>query len=177
MKTTALLFVAALFVAAFVSVNAQEQKGGMDSCCAPEVKVKKEIDTKLFIDIKGKRIYTCCQECLDKIKADPEKFIKDIEDGGVKFDSLENCQYFIEKSPDSSKWEFAKLRKISTPIDIAVTDKNSINIPKPEGDSTPKVMLDSTKKIVDLTSPKIVLKDSPKIDDGINKGHLPAPGQ
>ena len=48
-----------------------------------------EIDKNIYIDIKGKRIYVCCKGCLAAIKADPDKYIKILEDQGVE----------IEKAP------------------------------------------------------------------------------
>lgn len=51
-----------------------------------------EIDKALFVDVKGKRIYVCCGGCIKKVKADPAKYIKILEDQGVK----------IEKSPPSN---------------------------------------------------------------------------
>lgn len=42
-----------------------------------------KIDKKCFVDVKGKRIYMCCPGCADKIKADPDKYIKQLEDQGI----------------------------------------------------------------------------------------------
>jgi hypothetical protein len=38
-----------------------------------------DIDKKLFVDYKGKRIYVCCTGCLDQVKKDPEAAIKKLE--------------------------------------------------------------------------------------------------
>jgi YHS domain-containing protein len=40
------------------------------------------IDKKLYVDYKGKRIYVCCPGCISELKADPEKYIKKLEDMG-----------------------------------------------------------------------------------------------
>jgi YHS domain-containing protein len=45
-----------------------------------------KIDKSLFVDFMGKRIYVCCAECVDKVKEDPEKYIKDIETKGIVLD-------------------------------------------------------------------------------------------
>ncbi|MFZ2658691.1 MAG: hypothetical protein WAX69_27410, partial [Victivallales bacterium] len=37
----------------------------------------------LFVDAKGKRIYVCCGGCIGKVKADPEKYIKEMEAKGI----------------------------------------------------------------------------------------------
>lgn len=33
------------------------------------------IDKAIFTEYQGKKVYFCCQECLDKFKADPEKYL------------------------------------------------------------------------------------------------------
>ena len=33
------------------------------------------IDKKIFTEYKGKKVYFCCPECIDKFKAEPEKYI------------------------------------------------------------------------------------------------------
>ncbi len=35
-----------------------------------------EIDKKIFVDYKGKRIYFCCPACVDEFKKNPEKYLK-----------------------------------------------------------------------------------------------------
>ncbi len=52
-----------------------------------------KIDKKIFVDVKGKRIYLCCPGCIDKVKADPDKFIKILEDQGIE----------IENAPEAKK--------------------------------------------------------------------------
>lgn len=42
-----------------------------------------KIDKTQYVDVNGKRIYTCCAGCVAKIKADPEKYIKKLEAEGV----------------------------------------------------------------------------------------------
>lgn len=179
MKKTAIIATLALAFAAASFAGAQEACKASEACCGiqAEKAVKKEIDAKLFIDVKGKRIFTCCKECLEKIKANPEKFVKDIEAGGVKFDQLENCQYFIEKTEGSGNWDFGKLKKIVTPVDMTLKDTDGDNTAKIDGDNTKKIDGGNMKKIVTLDTPKIVGKDSPKVNDPVEKPHLPAPGQ
>jgi len=43
-----------------------------------------KINKDSFVDVKGKRIYLCCQGCEKAIKADPDKYIKKIQDSGEK---------------------------------------------------------------------------------------------
>lgn len=48
-----------------------------------------EVDKKMYVDVKGKRIYVCCGGCIEAVKTNPDKYIKILEDQGVE----------IEKSP------------------------------------------------------------------------------
>ncbi len=43
-----------------------------------------KIDKSQYADVKGKRIYVCCAGCIGKIKADPDKYIEQLEKDGVK---------------------------------------------------------------------------------------------
>ena len=40
------------------------------------------IDKALYVDAKGKRIYLCCAACEEAIRAEPDKYIKKIEQRG-----------------------------------------------------------------------------------------------
>jgi YHS domain-containing protein len=46
------------------------------------------IDKKLFVDYKGKRIYVCCEDCIAKVKKDPEKYIKKLEKMGEGVETI-----------------------------------------------------------------------------------------
>lgn len=48
--------------------------------------MKNPINKDEYIDIKGKRIYVCCPPCKDKIKANPDKYIKEMEKEGIKIE-------------------------------------------------------------------------------------------
>ena len=47
-----------------------------------------KIDKKLFVDYEGKRIYACCEGCLPKIRKDPAKYVKQLEDAGVVLEKV-----------------------------------------------------------------------------------------
>jgi len=42
-----------------------------------------KIDKGKYADVKGYRIYVCCPGCIGKIKADPDKYIKKLQDEGI----------------------------------------------------------------------------------------------
>ncbi|MFA6294583.1 MAG: hypothetical protein WC637_22515 [Victivallales bacterium] len=43
----------------------------------------KPINKSVFVDAKGKRIYLCCKGCPAKVTAEPDKYIKQMEDQGI----------------------------------------------------------------------------------------------
>jgi len=45
------------------------------------------INTNLFVDYAGKRVYVCCKGCLTDLKRDPAKYIRQLEGQGVKLDA------------------------------------------------------------------------------------------
>lgn len=42
-----------------------------------------------FVDYDGKRIYTCCKDCIEKIASDPEKYVSQLEAEGITLDKSE----------------------------------------------------------------------------------------
>ena len=42
-----------------------------------------KINKALYIDANGKRIYMCCEGCINKLKADPAKYITKLESQGI----------------------------------------------------------------------------------------------
>ncbi len=42
------------------------------------------INRNLYVDHNGKRIYVCCQGCLSRVRAEPEKYIRLLEEMGVE---------------------------------------------------------------------------------------------
>jgi YHS domain-containing protein len=42
-----------------------------------------KINRSVSVDIEGKRVYLCCEDCEEKFKADPAGYIKDLESQGV----------------------------------------------------------------------------------------------
>lgn len=42
------------------------------------------VDKDVFVDVKGFRVYLCCKGCVDKIKAEPDKYLEKIKANGQK---------------------------------------------------------------------------------------------
>ncbi len=62
--------------------NPQEKKVQTDCPVLGE-----PINKNLYVDFQGKRIYVCCDDCIEKVNADPEKYIKEIEGKGIVLDA------------------------------------------------------------------------------------------
>ncbi len=45
-----------------------------------------QINTNMFVDAEGKRVYFCCGGCPAEFKKDPAKFIKKMEADGITLD-------------------------------------------------------------------------------------------
>jgi YHS domain-containing protein len=43
-----------------------------------------EINRDLYVDHEGKRIYVCCEGCIDQVKNNPEKYIDKLESMGQR---------------------------------------------------------------------------------------------
>ena len=47
-----------------------------------------DINKNLYVDYKGKRIYVCCEGCLETLKKNPEKYIKKLESMGQGVETI-----------------------------------------------------------------------------------------
>jgi len=61
------------------------------------------IDSTVFTDIQGQRVYHCCPMCSDKLKADPDKYFKQAAKDGIVFENIQTtCPVSGEKLTDKS---------------------------------------------------------------------------
>lgn len=88
-KLAILLLIAAVAIGmtSYAAEKQETPKKKQQTHCA--VMRNNPINTNLYVDVKGKRIYVCCPGCIPKIKADPDKYIKQLEAQGIT----------IEKAP------------------------------------------------------------------------------
>ncbi len=47
------------------------------------------INKAMYVDAVGKRVYVCCAGCINKLKADPAKYISKLEDEGVTLQTVD----------------------------------------------------------------------------------------
>ena len=64
--------------------NPASNKGTQTMCPV----MNEPIDKDLYVDYDGKRIYVCCYGCLDTVKADPAKYVKQLESEGVVLEKV-----------------------------------------------------------------------------------------
>ena len=62
-----------------------------------------KINRDLFVDYRGKRIYVCCSGCIEKLRNEPEKYIKKLEAKGVVLERTSQNAPAAEQKNESSK--------------------------------------------------------------------------
>jgi YHS domain-containing protein len=107
----------------FAQVPSDEQEPVSKPGCGEKTAVEKsenlqtdcpvmggEINKEIFVDHEGKRIYFCCQSCVDTFKKDPAAYMKKLEASGVNLEGVPGCEkkHCGEKEKSSSCCEKGK---------------------------------------------------------------------
>lgn len=50
-----------------------------------------KIDSTVFTDIQGQRVYHCCPGCQEKLVADPDKYFKKALEKGIVFENIQSA--------------------------------------------------------------------------------------
>ena len=62
-----------------------------------------KIDSTVFADLQGQRVYFCCGKCPPKFKADPDTYFKKVAEQGVLFENVQTtCPVSGEKLENKS---------------------------------------------------------------------------
>ena len=64
----------------------KHQENKLQTTCPTEM--GGAINKSLYVDYNGKRIYVCCEMCIEKVNEDPAKYIKKLEEEGVVLDRV-----------------------------------------------------------------------------------------
>ena len=91
MKRSLILIAALVLIAGIGATSCSKESEtvpGKQTTC-PVMKGK-AINPDLYVDADGRRIYVCCPGCLATVKADPGKYISEMEAAGIE----------LEKAPD-----------------------------------------------------------------------------
>ena len=85
-------------------------RDGKSGCCAATTTAAKaqtkcpvqgnKIDKTAYVDVKGYRVYLCCQGCAAKVKEDPDKYIAVIKANG---EQPEQAPVAVEKAAAEEK--------------------------------------------------------------------------
>ena len=81
---TMTMVLAALTLSMSVYAGEKQEAPKKQTHC-PVMKGEK-INPNMYVDVQGKRIYVCCPGCIVKIKAEPEKYIKQMAAEGIALD-------------------------------------------------------------------------------------------
>jgi len=65
-----------------------------------------KIDSTVFTDIQGQRVYHCCPSCIPKIKADPDKYFKKAAAQGILFENIQTTCPVSGEAIDKSQGVF-----------------------------------------------------------------------
>lgn len=87
MKSTFILTVIMTAMVALGTASCSKEadtESGQQTTC-PVMKGEK-INPQMYVDVQGKRIYVCCPGCITKIKAEPDKYIQQMEAEGIVLD-------------------------------------------------------------------------------------------
>lgn len=72
------------------------------------------IDSTVFVDLQGQRVYFCCKGCPEKFKADPDTYFKKAAAEGVLFENIQTtCRVSGEKLKDKSVFADYEGRRIA----------------------------------------------------------------
>jgi YHS domain-containing protein len=85
-KMIGVLGVVAMLIGSGVAGAAEDQAVKKQSTCPV---MGGAVNTNLFVDFEGKRIYVCCKGCLPEVKKDPAKYIAKLEKDGITLDKVE----------------------------------------------------------------------------------------
>jgi YHS domain-containing protein len=116
------LFTVAVLVAVFaLAASADESKGQAEAKAPKELKNQThcpvmggKIDSTVFTDIQGQRVYHCCGGCSGALKKDPDKFFKKAAAEGVLFENIQTtCPVSGEELEDKSVFTDFEGRRVA----------------------------------------------------------------
>ena len=117
MLTRTLFTIAALLLTASVAVAAADAKPA-DTAKAPELKTQTlcpvmggKIDSTIYTDLQGQRVYLCCAGCIKPMKKDLDKYFKKAAAESVLFENIQEvCPVSGEKLEEKSVFADATSR-------------------------------------------------------------------
>lgn len=72
-----------------------------------------KIDSTVYTDLQGQRVYFCCKGCSKKLKADPDKYFQKAAAEGVLFENIQTtCPVSGEKLTDKTVYTDFEGRRV-----------------------------------------------------------------
>jgi YHS domain-containing protein len=127
------------------------------------------INTKLYYQYKGQKIYVCCPRCIDTVKKNPEKYLKKIQEEQKKIDAAKkitqkNCPVIGGVIVPELYYEYSKKIYVCCPGCIATIKKNpEMYLKKVQKE------IASSKKKTQMTCPVMGGKINPNLYYQYNK--------
>jgi len=111
------LMLFALMLTAF-TVNAEEVSKAQEPVKVVEFRNQTHcpvmggpIDSAVYTDIQGQRVYHCCQMCSKKLKTDPDKYFMEAAAKGIRFENIQTTCPVSGKAIDTTVHEMYKGRQ------------------------------------------------------------------
>jgi YHS domain-containing protein len=117
---TKILFPVALLLGLTAAAMAGDTEGEKSTEAPKELKNQThcpvmggKIDSTVYTDIQGQRVYHCCPMCSAKLKADPDKYFQKAAKEGVLFENIQTtCPVSGEKLKDKSVYTDYEGRRV-----------------------------------------------------------------
>jgi YHS domain-containing protein len=61
------------------------------------------LNRNLYVDTNGRRVYFCCEACLESFNKNPQKYIKTSEEKGIQFEAAPGPQQSQDNPPVSEQ--------------------------------------------------------------------------
>lgn len=74
---------------------------GLQTTCP--VMEGKRINSRLYVDYQGHRIYVCCNPCVKAVRKNPEKYLKKLTDQGIVLQKVNQSVVTGENKNDFEK--------------------------------------------------------------------------
>lgn len=116
-----LTMIAAMLLIASIAAFAVEEKKEAEKDAPKELTNQTvcpimggKIDSTVYTDIQGQRVYHCCAGCSGSLKKDPDKFFKKAAADGILFENIQTtCPVSGEKLEDKSVYTDFEGRRIA----------------------------------------------------------------
>jgi YHS domain-containing protein len=83
--------------------------------------MKNPIDSSVFTDIQGQRIYMCCWGCEKKLKANPDKYFEEAAKEGILFENVQKVCPVTGKPIDKNIFIDYRGRRVYFSDDSSIT--------------------------------------------------------